>query len=101
MDTLPWGEIAARHRNVPKAHLPTPTRYAQFADWVLWDDGAQDDGSLLGHCPIHDAGRSKPGSAEFVFAKGVMRCQGDPSCHPGKRAMSLQNVLTVVRNGVH
>lgn len=96
---LTMGEIVARHKAVENwAYLPKPVTYDRFAEFVLWSDGHQDDGSWLGHCPLCDPAKSIPGSAEFVFAKGVMRCHGEPSCHAPKRAMSLTNVWNRMQN---
>lgn len=76
---------------------PHPKVAKQFDRWVLWDDGCDDDGNFIGHCPLHDSDRSVEASAEFNFVKGVMRCSKD--CHPGKRAMSLTNVLKAMNDG--
>ena len=84
-------EIASKHPHIPGWALPSPSRYAQWVDWVMWDDGCDDGGNLLGWCPMHDADKAREGSAEFNFLKGIMRCQGDPSCHPKRRAISLTN----------
>lgn len=83
--------IAALYPHIPGWALPSPARHAAWVDWVCWVDGADDDGNLLGFCPLHDAQREREGSAEFNFLKGVIRCQGYPCCHP-KRACSLDTV---------
>lgn len=75
---------------------PHPKVFKQFDAWVLWDDGCDDDGNFIGHCPLHDSMRAVEGSAEFNFTKGVMRCNRD--CHQGKRAMSLTNVQKAMGN---
>jgi hypothetical protein len=75
---------------------PHPKVVKQFDAWVLWDDGCDEQGNFIGHCPLHDASRAVEGSAEFNFVKGVMRCSAD--CHPGKRAMSITNVARAMSN---
>lgn len=100
MSTEP--SIHERYPHIVAWALPSPPRHAQFVDWVLWDDGADDEGNLLGFCPLHDADRKVEGSAEFNFRKGIMRCQADPRCdirsakheNNGRvpRAMSLSKV---------
>lgn len=85
-------EVAALYPHVPACWLPTPPRHAQFGAWVLWLDGCDDAGNFLGWCPMHDKDKETEGSAEFNFHKNIIRCQGDPSCHAGKRAMSLDTV---------
>jgi hypothetical protein len=84
--------IAAMYPHIPGWALPSPRRHAQWVEWVLWADGCDDDGNLLGWCPLHDPQREREGSAEFNFLKGVMRCQGDPRCHD-RRAVSLDTVI--------
>lgn len=91
-------EIARMHPGILPRWLPSPYAYTSWRDWVCWDDGSDDVGNLLGFCPLHDAGKVTEGSAEFNFHKGIMRCQGDPSCHAPKRAMSLVNVATRMQN---
>ena len=88
-------------REVPGWALPHPKRYAQFVDWVMWSDGCDDDGNFIGWCPLHDQAKATEGaSAEFNFRHGVMRCFGDePTCHPGKRAMSLDTVIARMADG--
>lgn len=89
-------EIARAHPDILPRWLPSPYVYSIWKDWVCWGDGVDDAGNMLGFCPGHDAGRETEGSAEFNFFKGIMRCQGDPACHTGKRAMSLINALPLV-----
>lgn len=76
---------------------PHPKVIKQFDPWVLWDDGCDEQGNFIGHCPLHDVDRAVEGSAEFNFVKGVMRCSSD--CHPGKRAMSITNVAKAMDDG--
>lgn len=61
------------------------------------DDGTDQDGYWLGWCAIHDEEHdSEIATAQYNFRKGVMRCLGEPSCHEGKRVVSLTNVLLMV-----
>ena len=76
--------------------MPTQNQRALWWHFVMADDGVDPDGYWLGHCPIHDLKRDlEVATAQFNFRKGVMRCLGEPSCHEGKRAVSLTNVLTL------
>jgi hypothetical protein len=84
--------IATMYPHVLPGWLPSPPQHRRFEPWVLWDDGASDTGDFLGFCPMHDPDKTTEASAEFNFMKNIMRCQGDPPCHEGKRAMSLSNV---------
>ena len=91
-------DIAEAHPNILPRWLPSPPVYDIWKDWVCWSLGAGDSGDMLGFCPLHDADRQSEGSAEFNFLKGIMRCQGDPSCIAPKRAMSLANVVLRMRS---
>lgn len=91
--------IRGLHPQVVSWALPSPPVYRSFARWVIWEDGCDDQGNLLGWCPLHDAAKETEASAEFNFHKGIMRCQGDPRCHT-KRAMSLNNVMASMADGV-
>lgn len=91
--------IKEEHPNIMVAFLPTPGLYRRFRDWVDWQTGADDSGNILGHCPLHDGEKQMESSAEYNFHKGIMRCQGDPPCHIGKRAMSLTNVIAGMVDG--
>ena len=84
--------IADRYPHVRPAFLPSPYRHPQFEPWVLWSEGCDDQGNFIGYCPMHDDGKETEASAIYNFLKDVIRCQGDPSCHDGQRAMSLTNV---------
>lgn len=89
--------IINKYPHVVAWALPSPSRHTQWEAWTLWVDGCDDEGNFLGWCPLHDQARSVEGSAEFNFYKGIMRCQGDPSCHAGKRAIALNNVVARMR----
>ena len=101
--------IRDRFPHIAAWALPSPPVFSQYEAWVLWGDGADDEGNLLGHCPLHDKQREVEASAEFNFRKGVMRCQGDPRCDPRKRSaenngrvprsMSLVNLSAAMSNG--
>jgi hypothetical protein len=72
--------------------LPCMADFDVWRKWVCWGDGVDVDGRFIGFCPLHDRRRQHEGSAVFDFPKGMFRCSGDPSCHPGKRALSIQNL---------
>jgi hypothetical protein len=91
-------EVQALYPHIQPFWLPSPAIHRRFEPWVLWTDGADDTGNLLGWCPIHDKDKQMDGSAEFNFFKNIMRCQGDPPCHIGKRSMSLTNVINAMIN---
>jgi hypothetical protein len=79
---------------VPQRFHPTKQRYKQFWQYVWPEMGADPDGWWYGRCLLHDHNPVKTAhvaSAMYNFSKGVMRCMGDPSCHDGKRSMSLSN----------
>jgi hypothetical protein len=78
--------------SVPDKFKPSTYWFAKWQSWIDWSSPVDDEGNFIGSCPLHDAGKSEE-SAVFNFFKGVMRCGGDPSCHEGKRAMSMRNVL--------
>lgn len=62
--------------------------------FVIEADGVNPEGYWLGWCPLHGTpGDANAPSAQFNFRKGVMRCLGEPSCHPEQRVMSLTNVI--------
>lgn len=84
-------QLAELLPDVPMHLLPSKSQYALWKDWVDWTLGADPAGEFLGACPLHDKDKEDM-SAVFNFDRGVMRCQGDPSCHAPKRAMSLGNV---------
>jgi hypothetical protein len=89
-------EIEAAHPGVFWGHLPSPTQYALWRDWIAWDEGSGDDGWILGWCPLHDKEKETMGSGEFNFNSGAMRCHGDPRCFP-RRALSLTNLALRMR----
>ncbi len=74
--------------------LPSIAQYARWGEWVDWEGGPDVVGEWLGSCPLHDQAKDDASSAVFNFDRGIMRCQGDPSCHAPKRAMSLNNVAS-------
>lgn len=60
-------------------------------------DGIDEHGYWLGWCPVHDEVQDpETASAQFSFRKGVMRCLGEPSCHEGRRVISLTNVTLMM-----
>lgn len=87
-----YEELKIRYPNAWPAFLPSAWHEKRFGPWVDLND-CDDAGNFIGYCPLHDNAKEHDASAEFNFSKGIMRCQADPSCHPGKRAMSLQNVV--------
>lgn len=72
--------------------MPHQRRLDNWRDWVVWEDGCDEDGNWIGYCRLHDVNKEHEASAEYNFVKNVMRC-GSGNCHPGKRAMSLDRVL--------
>lgn len=76
--------------------IPSMPEFQRFRKWVLWADGLDPDNRLIGFCPLHDRSRRTEGSAVFDFVKGMMWCQASPSCHAGRRAMSLTNLYVEV-----
>jgi hypothetical protein len=87
-------DIEALCPDVPLKFLPSRFQHSMWGRFVVFADGADPDGNFNGHCPLHDLGGDpeRPPSATFNFKSGALRCQGEPSCHKGKRAMSLVNV---------
>lgn len=78
----------------PPQFLPSKHQRLQWWRFVMESDGTNENGDWLGHCPLHDDVMDPElPSAQFNFKAGVLRCTGDPVCHPGQRAMSLYNVL--------
>lgn len=82
-------------KGIDPLHLPSEYQEGLWGESVIAGDGTDQSGNWHGWCPLHDDAMdpAKP-SALFNFATGVMVCNGDPSCHDGKRAISLTNVLT-------
>lgn len=77
-------------------YMPSQSQRDMWWELVMEADGVDQDGYWLGWCPVHDEKQDPDlASAQFNFRKGVMRCLGEPSCHQGKRVMSLTN-LTVL-----
>jgi len=75
-------------------HLPSEYQEGLWGKCVIVKDGTDQNGNWHGFCPIHDQVRSKAKpTALFNFETGVMVCNGEPSCHEGKRSISLTNVL--------
>ena len=78
---------------VPMHFLPSVWQYDRFKEFVDWAGGADPSGNFNGHCVMHDREKTMIASAVYNFDRGVLRCQGEPSCHSPKRAMSLVNAL--------
>lgn len=83
--------IQALVPDVPLAHLPSQHQHRLWGRYVDYAEGADPDGGFLGQCALDTTH-----SAVYNFSKGIMRCEAEPSCHPRKRAMSLDNVLAAV-----
>lgn len=86
--------------DVSPLYMPSKSQEAMWWHLVMVDDGVDQDGYWLGWCAIH--GREQDteiATAQYNFRKGVMRCLGEPSCHEGKRVVSLTNVLAMVQMG--
>lgn len=78
---------------VPDEFKPNDRQKAAWWAFVLPDDGTDAVGWWLGWCPIHDTHRDpSTATAAFNFDRDAFRCSADPSCHPGKRGMSLTNL---------
>lgn len=73
-------------------HMPSKYQEELWGNYVVAEDGTDQEGNWHGRCPLHTGGGDL--SALFNFQSGVLVCLGDPSCHEGKRAISLTNVLT-------
>lgn len=82
-------------QGVNPLHLPSQFQEGLWGDSVIVGDGTDPKGNWHGWCPLHDMDMvaDKP-TALFNFVTGTMVCNGDPSCHEGKRSISLTNVLT-------
>lgn len=82
-------------KDVSPIHLPSAYQEGLWGSSIIAEDGTDQNGYWHGWCPIHDEVKDagKP-TAMFNFESGVMVCNGEPSCHEGKRAISLTNVLT-------
>lgn len=89
--------IQDEHPDISLVALPSAYQLSSWNTYVDWEDGPDDEGDWFGRCPLHQ----ESANAIFNFKKGVLRCDGEPSCHEGKRAMSLSNVLIrmVMRSG--
>jgi hypothetical protein len=82
-------------KGVDPLHLPSEFQEGLWGASVIAGDGTDQNGSWHGWCPLHDNVMDPDlPSALFNFATGVLVCNGEPSCHEGKRAISLTNVLT-------
>jgi len=79
--------------DVPMQFLPSKAQYGLWGTWVDWELGPDPVGEFLGSCPLHDQDK-EDASAVFNFDRGIMRCQGSPSCHAPKHAMALGNVAS-------
>lgn len=81
-------------------YMPSKSQRAQWWQYVMEADGIDEQGYWLGHCPVHDEVKDPElASAQFNFRKGVMRCLGEPSCHEGRRVISLTNVTIMMMHG--
>jgi len=82
-------------KGVDPLHLPSEYQEGLWGSLVIVEDGTDQDGNWHGWCPLHESEMDpeRP-TALFNFQSGVLVCNGDPSCHEGKRAISLTNVLT-------
>ena len=86
--------------DVDPTFKPSAYQEGLWAEWIIIEDETDQAGNWHGWCPLHDTymNAEKP-TALFNFLSGVMVCNGDPSCHEGKRAISLTNVLTRMHHG--
>ena len=76
---------------------PSKAQFKRWSMYVLWDMGVTPDGWWYGRCPGHDPMGDGEASALISFSAGSLRClgEGDDSCHPNKRGISLVNALDV------
>jgi hypothetical protein len=80
--------------NVDPLHMPSKYQEELWGNYIIAEDGTDQEGNWHGWCPMHPfPGDNRP-TALFNFQSGVLVCLADPSCHEGKRAISLTNVLT-------
>lgn len=77
--------------NINPLHMPSRYQEELWGHYIIVEDGTDQEGNWHGRCPLHTASGV---SALFNFQSGVLVCLGEPSCHEGKRAISLTNVLT-------
>lgn len=78
--------------DIPPQYLPSDYQRKLWWKYVDEGSGVDDNGNWLGQCPLHKRDPDAP-TAWFNFRAGVLKCLGDPSCHEGHRAMSLNNVM--------
>lgn len=93
VDNAPPPLLAA---GVPEQFWPTRRQYTIFSPFIAFDKGTDLDGWWYGYCPLHDLryrSADAPASAMFHWHYGAMRCLRDDPCHPGKKAISLANLL--------
>lgn len=76
--------------------VPNMQEFIRLRKWVCWADGPDPDGRWIGFCPLHDRRRRSEASAIWDFVKGMYWCNSDPSCHPGQRAISIQNLYIML-----
>lgn len=80
--------------------MPTQSQKDLWWHLVMEADGVDMDGYWLGWCAVHDREHDvEIATAQYNFRKGVMRCLGEPTCHEGKRVVSLTNVLMMMHKG--
>jgi hypothetical protein len=80
--------------DIPEEFLPNEFQKNLWWGLVIEKDGTDGEGYWHGWCPLHDNTQDpETPTALFNFLRGVMKCNGEPSCHPGQRAISLQNVF--------
>jgi len=60
--------------------------------FIIEADGVDQDGWWFGWCPLHgEPGDTEHPTAQFNFRRDSLRCFAEPSCHDGKRGMTLTN----------
>ena len=79
--------------NVDQSFWPTRSQYKKLWLYVIPDMGLTPEGWWYAYCPAHDPNMQGGVSALFNFTAGSMRCTGDQSCHPDKKAMTFVNAL--------
>jgi hypothetical protein len=77
--------------DAPPEILPSEYQQKVWGHLVDFNIPPNDKWAFSGWCPIHDTDR-KEVSALFYFKSGIMTCTKVPSCHEGKKYLSLTNV---------
>lgn len=89
-----FSDVQTAMPDVSLEHLPNVQEYNRWRNWVRWNDGCDPEGNFIGWCPLHDRKRNADiGLATYNFLRGSFSCMNAPSCHEGRRGMTLVNLL--------